>query len=569
LENYEEWDVTISPLPSRSRLYRLEPIGIGTPYVECLTSYVARLARMHHVLPKELVKREILPAQGIMDTNVRFYGRLNDIWTGNSRSINSIGPITDRWLKALQMLTFCDDLHFLTMFTWSEIISVKNLIRFNKAWCPRCFEDRKKAHQILYEPLLWSLNEVNVCPIHRQPLITKCSVCQKSQPFLVQSTLVGCCSYCGSWLGSGSELVEEAGLPVADDIEKQIWVAEVIGELLATAPNFSRKPLREPLVANMQRCLEQYTGGNLNSFARLCGINDTYIRGFLYKGQMLRLEIFLRICSALSIPPLDFFRLTEAQFLQPQKFRLDLLPKSLQYRRKRERLKNEDIQDIRLYLETILRENPASPPNLTEVALVLGCSVTVLRDHCPDLSKLFATRRRPLPEKFFEKARLELENALTCTRSVPLSEVLRRLNCDRDVLNRYFPDLCQAVVTRYRERFNYEELRMCLQEALTSNEVVSVKEVVQQLGCSTSLAYERFPDLYKQVVMRWRTAQRKRHEQRIENDCNSIKQAILVLKEQGIFPSERRISSILCDRYIMRKKEYKLMRLRIIDELGL
>ncbi|WP_210365295.1 hypothetical protein [Bacillus sp. REN3] len=31
-------------LESVSRLYNLEPIRIGTPYTECLTSYVTRLA---------------------------------------------------------------------------------------------------------------------------------------------------------------------------------------------------------------------------------------------------------------------------------------------------------------------------------------------------------------------------------------------------------------------------------------------------------------------------------------------------------------------------------------------
>jgi len=54
LERYEEWDVSIPPLPSRSRLYRLEPIGIGTPYVESLTGYIARLAETHCITPKSL-----------------------------------------------------------------------------------------------------------------------------------------------------------------------------------------------------------------------------------------------------------------------------------------------------------------------------------------------------------------------------------------------------------------------------------------------------------------------------------------------------------------------------------
>ena len=44
LETYESWDLKKLVIPSRSRLYQLEPIGIGTPLVESLTGYISRLA---------------------------------------------------------------------------------------------------------------------------------------------------------------------------------------------------------------------------------------------------------------------------------------------------------------------------------------------------------------------------------------------------------------------------------------------------------------------------------------------------------------------------------------------
>ena len=42
---YNSWNITIPAIPARSRLFQLEPRGIGTPYVESLTSYIVRLAR--------------------------------------------------------------------------------------------------------------------------------------------------------------------------------------------------------------------------------------------------------------------------------------------------------------------------------------------------------------------------------------------------------------------------------------------------------------------------------------------------------------------------------------------
>jgi TniQ len=45
--------------PAHSRLYHLEPIGIGTPSVESLTSYIARLAAAHSVHPRNLLLCEL------------------------------------------------------------------------------------------------------------------------------------------------------------------------------------------------------------------------------------------------------------------------------------------------------------------------------------------------------------------------------------------------------------------------------------------------------------------------------------------------------------------------------
>src|SRR5690242_18152590 len=49
LEIYEMWDAAPLAMPAHSRLFHLEPIGVGTAEVESLTSYVVRLAEMHTV----------------------------------------------------------------------------------------------------------------------------------------------------------------------------------------------------------------------------------------------------------------------------------------------------------------------------------------------------------------------------------------------------------------------------------------------------------------------------------------------------------------------------------------
>jgi len=52
----------LPPMAPRTRLYHLEPIGVGTPVVESLTGYVMRLAEAHCVSTSALVTGEVLPA---------------------------------------------------------------------------------------------------------------------------------------------------------------------------------------------------------------------------------------------------------------------------------------------------------------------------------------------------------------------------------------------------------------------------------------------------------------------------------------------------------------------------
>ncbi len=58
---YEEWSLTLPPIPAPSPLYALVPIGIGTALVESMTSYIARLAEAHCVFPGILMRKIIAP----------------------------------------------------------------------------------------------------------------------------------------------------------------------------------------------------------------------------------------------------------------------------------------------------------------------------------------------------------------------------------------------------------------------------------------------------------------------------------------------------------------------------
>ena len=151
-------------IPKRSRLYFLEPIGVGTPYTESLSSYLCRLAQehcvtpqKHCVTPQKLIMGEIAPL--IMGDNYHSEMLSKNVSTifGNSDAkpaINGMRDMTRSLVDALENLTLRQDLTFLSCLTWKGIIKERGSFRQNKAWCPQCFEQWRIEKKPIYEPLL-------------------------------------------------------------------------------------------------------------------------------------------------------------------------------------------------------------------------------------------------------------------------------------------------------------------------------------------------------------------------------------------------------------------------------
>jgi hypothetical protein len=110
--------------------------------VECLSSYVTRLARLHYVSSIQLVglayhlysdKKNYIPSLSLLN--------------GSSDAIELV-------IKGLERLTGRNDIRYLGTRFWKGIIGGKYLVR-NKQWCPSCFHEWKEKKLIFYEPLIW------------------------------------------------------------------------------------------------------------------------------------------------------------------------------------------------------------------------------------------------------------------------------------------------------------------------------------------------------------------------------------------------------------------------------
>ncbi len=57
----ECWNLKPLEISPRSRLFCLEPVAVGTPYTESLSSYLNRLAQEHCLTSQRLIMGEIAP----------------------------------------------------------------------------------------------------------------------------------------------------------------------------------------------------------------------------------------------------------------------------------------------------------------------------------------------------------------------------------------------------------------------------------------------------------------------------------------------------------------------------
>lgn len=209
---------------SASRLFSLKPIGIGTPYVESLASYIKRLAEIHQVRPGTLLCREILP---YLPSNVSigsFIGK-NPRININSFSIKIIDPI----VKILEQRTHNENLSFLSIYGWRDFIDQSYALRKFQAWCPICYEDSLESGQHVYEQNIWNFHDIKVCRIHNIELVSRCPYCNSEFMAFKYTSRVGYCTNCSHWLGS-----KVLTSKIAHNSKWYRWVNENIGQILSS-----------------------------------------------------------------------------------------------------------------------------------------------------------------------------------------------------------------------------------------------------------------------------------------------------------------------------------------------
>lgn len=401
------WEEEQLVFPPHSRLYHLRPAGVGTPRVESLTSYVTRLAEAHSIHLRALVTDEVLPLlhrSHLYQDGRPVYDHLTRFWK-QSAMLNGIGTTTSDWVQALQRLTLRRDLRFLTMLPWANVLPSRGLLRRTQAWCPVCYEEWRETGQVIYQPLLWALEVISVCPYHRLRLRMRCPYTDCGHPLLpfTPRSQLGYCTRCERWLGYPSQREEDRLARSADEQEWQRWVGEVVGELLAGGPGLPVLPHQEVIAATITAHVQGAMEGNFSAFARQLQVHRRTAWEWGQGQQLPQLDALLQICFYFGTSPVHFFMGDALEAALLQKHVPGEKPISEKPKRRFRKFEAEKLQSA---LEAVLRDEENPPPSMREAAQRLGYDSSHLYRHFPDLCRAIAARYRAY-QKELRRQRLQ------------------------------------------------------------------------------------------------------------------------------------------------------------------
>ncbi|MCU1264550.1 MAG: DNA-binding transcriptional regulator, AcrR family [Acidobacteria bacterium] len=392
---YDGWDLRKVDLPPATKLYRLEPVGVGTPLVESLSGHFKRLSSIHCLTPTHLFRETVGPLLAKRYLHTESPGAAIDCaslsrsFSVRSAAINSTGLMAAEWIRTLEQLIVVPNLRHLTLRPWSHVISQRHLIRSHLAWCPCCYHERRLKQEIVYEPLLWFIQSVTICPIHKCRLRTKCSKCKRALHALSRCSEPGYCSECGAWLGENTHLQQPAVGQTADELAWQSFTIETIGKLLAAGDDQSTLPSSTNSLGEALSSLMKSTGKGLGHLAKLIGKPKTTVWGWRNNTSRILLADLLRLCFCLRISPIDFFQMEGNSNRQHRQF-LKTQPSAIQRHGRSQRKPIEKAKLQRQLRAIVERKKP--PRSLAATAERLGVDKRVLYRHFPELSRLIASR---------------------------------------------------------------------------------------------------------------------------------------------------------------------------------
>lgn len=491
---YGVWEAEVFKLPERSRFYSLSPVGIGTPQVESLSGYIARLAEAHLLSVGDMVGRRSMSAASTMvckrmkSSHVRL--PVEQVFHATAYTINGVSGQALKWARILEGLTCCCHLDALTLLPLRDTLSDMFLFKRRRAWCPQCYDADRETGTV-YERLLWALRGVTVCPVHVAPLEEKCSFCHKAQPPLAAHSRPGYCSSCGSWLGRQAGRPRLHANPIEADYE--LYVATTAAELLAVSSSAGRLS-RARFTTNLRICIDRLVSGNTKAFAELTRASGGAVQSWVTGMMRPRLDVLIRVCFHLGIPAGTL--LTSRRLAG-----LNWPVATAHFPRDDRGVKtSRSSEEVRRLMKAALRDDEC--PSVPELSKRLGYRrYERLYQVDPVLCRRITARHRSCKRTHWWKQpgakriceintiRSALEQSLLQDPPVSVRRIAMQLGyANGGLIQRKFPDLCHAIAQKLEDcrKRRLTILRQSVEAARFEDSPPTLHELSRRLGFRNS-----------------------------------------------------------------------------------
>lgn len=370
----EDW---LQKLQGRSRLYCLEPIGLGTGEVESATSYLARLSSAHAVSTWSLLKCEIAPR--LFGPEAILRNRLSELTAAMGSACNGENQTSTKLILILRSLTCREDLDWITMGFCRGFVAPRFLVRREQAWCYVCLSEWKAQGREIYSPLLWHLMAVKMCPTHGVALKTLCPACGRSFHPLTAHSRPGYCSHCHKWLGVAGSSGTSLTLQEIVDQENAKLIADFLRDGLRTLTNAGRTEFPQ----NIGILLKSHFDNNVQALTRYVDVNRATVITWKNGSQRPTLLSLTDFSKRVNVAPSallgtrlrgEDFKLSTGVANEPSRKRFFSPPKV-------------NLERMHQLLEETLRAEAGTALSLHQLATQLGCNQSTLQRRFPELAE--------------------------------------------------------------------------------------------------------------------------------------------------------------------------------------
>lgn len=351
------------------KLFPISLMGKGTPEVESLPSYIARLAYHHKVSVGDILKQVFLEINDMAKVKKNHF---------SPESIMQPNKTTMSLVSTLSLMTNQPLEQSALVWMYQSLGRSSLELVCGYRWCPECFSEMNKMELEPYIKSKWHLSGIKHCPIHRTNFLAKCESCGCKQVSYNRKYIFSVCQDCKANLSERKEPLKLSEIHSSwedngfDIIQLYKDLAEV---------SFASFP-ENGAVQSLSSVFDYYwTRDEEYKFYELFGRDESI--GLIHKQQPISLLVARRIAVKLGVSLYSFMNGEAAKvpFIIDPKF-MCVLPEGYTAVTKRRNYDHEEnLQKILHYLDVL------ESPSLKKIAECTGTSSGYIRYRYPVLAQ--------------------------------------------------------------------------------------------------------------------------------------------------------------------------------------